>query len=186
MTSGPGDDRVTPRPDDRESQAASITALASADLDDVDAALLDTVARAVAAADPMPAGLVERATFAVALDELQAEVAALQVQGLAEHELAGVRSGPDHTLTMTFTASALALTLAVVETDRGRHRIDGWVTSEHDDLAVTLRLGDDDRRRVEVDAGRFAFTDVPSGMVQVLVSASADGTAMVVTPAFEL
>lgn len=160
--------------------------LAHEPFDDVDAGMLADLARAVSAEDPMPPGLVERAIFAVALEEMAVELATIQREtALGQHGLAGVRSVEDHALTMTFTASALTLTIAVVETDRQIHRMDGWVTSDHL-VTVRLRLGDEERRQVEVVDGRFVFEDVPSGMVQVIVESQDDDAATVVTPVFEL
>lgn len=175
------DPGATPGLDDDD-----VDALAGQPLDDLDADLLATVAEVLTTRDPPPSGLVERATFAVALEELHVEVATLQREATtSERGLVGVRSTDDATLTMTFTAAAVALTLAVVETSTGRHRMDGWVTSAQP-VTVTLRLGERDPERRMVEDGRFVFEAVPSGMVQVLVSSDDDDTATVVTPVFEL
>lgn len=173
------------RPIDDESP--EVERLAAGPLDERDRDLLAGIARAAAAMDPMPPGLVERATFAVALEELEVEVASLQESSWDGRALAGVRGSEDPALTMTFTAAALALTIAVVETRRGHHRMDGWITSDHP-VTVTLRLGEDGRRQATVSDGRFVFDDVPAGMVQVLVAGTDDdpGAATVVTPVFEL
>lgn len=155
-------------------------------LDVADERVLAALARAAIARDPMPPGLVDRARFAVALEELDVEVAAIQQQATDDARgLAGVRGGEDQALTMTFTASSLSLTVAVAPAGRGRHRLDGWVTSD-DPVVVTLRLGDEERRRAEVADGRFVFDEVPDGMVQVVVQPEGEDVPAVVTPVFEL
>ncbi len=178
------DRRPDPDPDDGEDPA--IAASAAEPMDDHDLVALAALARAVTAADPPPPGLVDRAQFAVALEEVEVEVASIQRNAAGADQLAGVRSVEDQALTMTFTAASLSLTLAVTETARARHRLDGWVTTDGD-VVVTLRLGGDaDQRRSDVVDGRFAFDDVPSGMVQVVVATGDEAAPTVVTPVFEL
>lgn len=174
-------------PDRPGDDTPEVRRLAAGPLDDRDRDLLAGIARAAAALDTLPAGLVERATFAVALEELEVEVASIRESTRPDRDVAGVRGTDDPATTMTFTAGEVALTIAVVASGQGRHRMDGWITSEHP-VTVTLRLGDDSRRRTTVADGRFVFEDVPAGMVQVLVAGTDDEPAAttVATPVFEV
>lgn len=170
---------------DRADDTAEVERLATAPVDDRDRDLLAGIARAAAALDPMPPGLVERATFAVALEELVVEVASITEATRTGGDLAGVRGTEDQAMTMTFTADDMAVTIAVVESARDRRRMDGWITSDTP-VTVTLRLGDDTRRRATVHDGRFVFEDVPPGMVQVMVKGTDAEASTVVTPVFEV
>lgn len=156
-------------------------------LDQHDQDVLAWVARLVDELDPVPADLVERATFAVALDELEAEVASLVQQAeTGTPELAGVRGAPTETArTMTFTAESATITITVVAQRHGRWRIDGWLSAA-EPMQVRLRLPGETRQGQVEPTGRFAFTDVPSGMVQLAVGPAGGDHALVVTPAVQL
>lgn len=147
---------------------------------------LAALAELVDHVDPVPPGLVERARFAVALEELDVEVASL-LDTSAEHpsDLAGVRgTATDGSLTMTFASEATTVTLAVTGTGREKFRVDGWLTGGGE-VDVTLRRPGSSQAEHVGEDGRFVFDDVPAGMVQVIVAAP-DGHAAVVTPVFEL
>lgn len=151
-----------------------------------DLAVLDQLATVWSRVDPVPDGLVAVVTFAVALDEVLAEVARIQRQGSHGH-LAGVRSGPDTAAAvapgMSFSTSDLTMTVMTSEVVGGRLRIDGWVSPD-DGGAVGLRLADETRRQVP-QQGRFWFDDVPRGHVQFFVEGT-DQAARMVTPAVQL
>lgn len=154
-----------------------------APLDDHDAAALRALARAWAERDPLPDSLVPGVTFAVALDEVYAEVA--QIQRQDSHDLAGVRGAPATTATpgMSFSTSDLTMTIMVTPRPKDRIRIDGWVTPD-DVGTVGLRLREGTRRQ-DPEHGRFWFDDVPRGHVQLLVE-DPSGAVRMVTPAVEL
>lgn len=156
-------------------------------LDQHDQDVLARVARLVDELDPMPHDLVERATFAVALDELEAEVASLVQQTEAGTPgLAGVRGAATETArTMTFTAESATITITVVAQRHGQWRLDGWLSAA-EPMQVRLHLPGETRQREVEPTGRFAFTDVPSGLVQLAVGAAGGDHALVVTPAFQL
>lgn len=156
-------------------------------IDDHDERLLAELAQLVDRLDPVPAGLVDRARFAVALEEVEVEVAhLLQTSSDRDGDLAGVRGATtDRSLTMTFAAASVTVTVAVTEVGRDRFRVDGWLTGGGE-VDVTLRLPDTPRRQRVGDDGRFVFDDVPASMVQLVVAAvDGDGPA-VVTPVFQL
>lgn len=154
-------------------------------LDEVDARLLAGLADVLDGLDPVPTGLVERARFAVALEEVEVEVAHLLETSADVDDLVGVRgAATGRGLTMTFSAETVTLTLAVTEAGRDRFRVDGWLVGDGR-AEVRLRLPDGSRSLTVGEDGRFAFEDVPAGMVQVLVASPA-GHDTVVTPVFEL
>ncbi|MFC5285898.1 carboxypeptidase regulatory-like domain-containing protein [Actinokineospora guangxiensis] len=134
---------------------------------------LDQVAHLVDHIDPVPAGLVERAQFAVAITDIDAEVAAW----LDQRELVGVRGGGPGTI--TFFVGDLTVMVNVTRTGES-HRIDGWLVpaGEH---AVEVRVADHGSTTTTADeGGRFVLTEVPRGTTQILVRLS--GGRAVVTP----
>lgn len=154
-------------------------------IDDHDRAHLAHLATAWTRIDPVPPGLVGAVTFAVALDEVWAEVAHIQRQG-SRGPLAGVRGGSEATAVapgMSFSSSDLSMTIMTSPGGSGRLRIDGWVTPDGGG-AVGLRLADETRRQVP-EQGRFWFDDVPNGLVQFFVEAT-DGEVRMITPAVDL
>ncbi len=157
--------------------------LARGRLDAVDAHVLDTLRRAAEALDPVPPGLVDRVTFAVALDEVYAEVAEIQREDILAGS--GVRSGDDgtDTATMTFSSERTSMTITVSPSGHRLVRIDGWLTGA-DGATIALRIPGETRREA-AQSGRFWFDDVPRGQVQLMVE-EADGRATMITPAVEL
>lgn len=160
--------------------------LANQPLDATDAALLADIARLYEEVDPVPPGLIERLSFALALDELCAEVAKMS---RVPADLAGVRGDAAvRTETMTFAAESLTAMITVTHVGPDRVRLDGWVAPAQS-LQVRLRL---QRGRLETladAAGRFSFADLPDGFVQLSFhpeTGGDDGGSAVVTPSFEL
>ena len=96
---------------------------ADAPLDEIDAAILDDVAAAYSLADPPPPDLDERVQFALALRDLDAEVAHLSEDVLVG---SGARAS-EHPRTITFDAASLTLMVTVVVLPRDRRRVDGWL-----------------------------------------------------------
>ena len=137
---------------------------------------LDQVAHLVDELDPVPAGLVERAQFAVAIEDIDAEMAALQ---LGHRSLAGVRGGGPGTI--TFFVGDLTVMVNVTRTGES-HRIDGWLVpaGEH---GVEVRVADHGTTSTTADeGGRFVLTEVPRGTTQILVRLTGGRTRTVVTP----
>lgn len=151
-------------------------------IDDADLASLELLASAWRRRDPLPDRLVSRITFAVALDEVYAEVASIQRQGAGE-AMAGVRGvdvGPSSP-GMSFSTSEVTMTI-MTSPSGGGIRIDGWLTP--DAAIVGLRLPGETRRHAPRH-GRFWFDGVPRGHVQLFVEHD-DGTRAMITPAVEL
>jgi hypothetical protein len=167
------------------SDLPAVARLAAAPLDGGDDHVMAVVARAWDTVDPVPPDLVERAVFAVALDEVMAEVA--RIQRLPSGDLAGVRSTQVAT-SMTFTVQGSTMMVTIGDDEGGTHRLDGWVTSEDTsggDFTVVLHLPDA-TRSVDATGGRFAFDRVPGVMVQFVVEDRATGAAVMMTQAVQL
>lgn len=147
---------------------------ADARLDETDERILSRLAALYEVVDPVPVGLAEKIEFALAVAELEADIAEL-----TRGDLAGVRS--DETDSVTFTSGSLSLMLTTVVA--AHHvRIDGWVTApgaEVDAVAEGVT-----RTVVTNDAGRFAFDEVPRGRIHFVVKRS--GYRPVITPSMEL
>ncbi|HEX6358019.1 carboxypeptidase regulatory-like domain-containing protein [Actinophytocola sp.] len=146
--------------------------------------LMAEVARLVNELDPPPPGLVERAQFAVALEDIDHEVELLEVAQWADSRtLAGVRGGLPGTI--TFFVGDLTVMVNVTRTGE-RQRIDGWLVpaGAH---GVEVRVADHGSTITTADeGGRFVLTEVPRGTTQLLVRMNADQSRTVVTPTVDL
>jgi hypothetical protein len=122
----------------------------------------------------MPSGLLERIDFAIAVAELEADIAELTMG-----ELIGARS--EQTDSVTFTSGSLSLMVTTVVSVH-HVRVDGWVTSP---AAVVDVVGEGVTRTVTADGdGRFSVEGVPRGRAHFVVRR--DGYRPVITPAIEI
>lgn len=154
-----------------------------ANLDEVDATILDLLRAAASALDPVPDGLTERAQFAVAWDEVEAELADIRRTSLGGY--AGVRGGAVQPPTsITFSVPGVALVVSVTRRVGNRLRLDGWLTPP-DTYEVALRLRGE-TTTVTATEGRFAFQDIPAGLGQFLVRRAEHDVDLMLTPAVEL
>ncbi|MGN6575976.1 MAG: hypothetical protein ACTHKG_09820 [Nocardioides sp.] len=166
---------------------ATAAAEAAAPLDATDQTLLDEIGTMLDVVDPVPTDLVERVRFALALDEVFEEVAAIS---RVPQDALAVRSDlaeAVRTETLTFTADRLTAMVTISPTGRGRVRVDGWV-SPAGVRRVSLRMqGSDEGVRTD-EGGRFAVDGIRSGFVQLVFHAleSEAGGALVVTPLFKM
>ena len=140
-----------------------------------DDAMMTEVARLVDQLDPPPPGLIERAQFAIAIDDIDVEAA----RWADDRPLAGVRGGAPGTI--TFFVGDLTVMVNVTRTGE-RQRIDGWLVpaGEH---GVEVRVADHGSTETTADeGGRFVLTEVPRGTTQILVRMNAERPRTVVTP----
>ena len=161
--------------------------LADQPLDTTDAVMLGEVARLYEEVDPVPDGLTDRLSFALALDELYAEVAEMSRVPI---DLAGIRGdlAAVRTETLTFTAESLTAMITVTHVGPDRVRLDGWVAPAQG-LPVRLRMQQGRLETLANAAGRFSFDDLPDGFVQLSFHPATGGDgggSAVVTPSFEL
>lgn len=153
-------------------------------LDDLDEEILAELRAAWTAADPPPADLDARVSFALALSGLDVEVARLQQETYAG---SGARA-VERTRTITFDCDSLSLMISVSGAGTGV-RVDGWLAPPGR-CRVELRTapagpdGQDVTYAVEADeSGRFVVTGVPHGLAQLVVHTSG---RTVVTPSIVL
>lgn len=160
--------------------AAELSSAAQA-LDETDAVIVHEIADFYDRHDPVPPRLVDRIRFALAWDEVQAELAEL---ARIPDSLTATRHEPEpeQTETITFTARTLSAMIKV-RREGGTVRIDGWITPPKS-LQVRLRQPDGGEVTESDDSGRFSFDGTFGGLSQLVFS---DGAGIVVaTPVFEV
>jgi hypothetical protein len=157
-----------------------LDALAAEAVDDVDGEILGRLAVLYDAIDPVPPSLVDRISFGITLDALNAEIAELQ----RSTTLAGVRADEATTDTVTFTSETLTAMVTSSPTSAEFARVDGWITAA-DRWTVEVRTTSGTLRTdADVD-GRFVFEGVARGLVQFTFRGAA-AAQPVVTPALEI
>ncbi len=137
------------------------------------------VTRIVDDLDPVPDRLIERAQFAIAIEDIDAEVELEAARWADQRPLVGVRGGDPGTI--TFFVGDLTVMVNVTRTGECQ-RIDGWLVpaGEHD---VEVRVADHGSTTTTADeGGRFVLTEVPRGTTQILVRISGVKPRTVVTP----
>jgi hypothetical protein len=162
-----------------------VAAAAARPLDETDAALLDELADVLTLAEPVPDDLVARVQFALALDEVYAEVAEIT---RVQHDALAVRSDPTaemRTETLTFTAERVTAMVTVSRAGSDQLRLDGWLAPGAP-ARVVLRMQEGTQEVTADDAGRFAFDGVPEGFAQLTIALGPDPEDTVVTPLFQL
>ena len=152
-----------------------------APLDSVDDDILAQIASMYSQADPVPDGVVERITFTLALAEMEAELAEIQ---LLNAELAGARSDVETVRTISFAASTVTIVVTIGDASPDRVRIDGWLSPAHA-MPVELRSVSEHLVGTADVNGRFVFDDVRTGLASVVVHPSG-AERPVATPTFQL
>lgn len=152
------------------------------ELDGTDAVVLDLLRSAIEKADPVPAGMVERISFAMTVRALEAEVAQLISNGTP----VGVRSTAyDRASTLTFGSAGLSIMITLDDLGDGRSRISGWTSLGG--VEVELRERAAARTTISDDHGRFSFEAVERGIVHFVFRRDpVDGFAPLITPGIEI
>lgn len=134
--------------------------------------------------DPAPADLADRVLFRLRLEDLEFEL--MRLQGTLQP--VGAR-GPETASTVTFSAESLTVMVTVSDSGPQRHRIDGWI-APGGALRVELRTPRGVHETLADADGRFAFAEVPSGLVQIMIHPTTGATVPlhrpVVTPPVQL
>src|SRR5918995_4188139 len=148
-------------------------------LDETDQTILDQVRALHSHLDPPPPDLNERVQFAIALENIDVEVARLVEDMLVG---SGTR-GAERTRTITFDGESRTIIVTMADTPDGRVRVDGWLAPAAR-LRVELRLAGaspdapaTSKIVVSNDGGRFVFDGVAHGLAQLLVHPIDDGDA---------
>lgn len=149
-------------------------------VDEIDEAILDDLARIFATVDPPPAGLVDRVTFNLTLEGLNAEIAELQQGGLAVAR----DDRPVESMTFSGSRSSLMVTVTPSTDPTGPVRIDGWVTGGG--TTVELVTQGATLTRVADHRGRLVWEEVPRGVVHFVIRADDSAEPSTITPRVEL
>jgi hypothetical protein len=161
--------------------------------EDLDRALRDALTEPVTTVDPMPAGLLERIEFSLALADLDLELA------WGTGDLREPSGEPGNAQVRTFACTSADLAILLTTTPgTGTCHLDGWLAPGAP-LRLELRFrqgatagyADTGCRSEFADpVGRFEFADVPAGLAQLVVHPTPGSPvtlrAAVVTPAIEL
>jgi hypothetical protein len=128
-----------------------------------DQMLLADLGRMLDVTDPPPGDLVQRVQFAIALENLDVEVARWERMDA----LSGVRGGGQGTI--TFTVSDLTVMINLTKVGQ-RHRIDGWLVPAGE-YGVEVRVAEHGSSSTTADeGGRFVLDEVPCGTTQIVVT----------------
>jgi hypothetical protein len=155
-------------------------------LDENDVALLAEVQRLYDEADPMPDDLIDRVQFALALDEVYAEIAYLTRMPVDALAVRGESVTGTRTETLTFSAERLTA-MVTVSRIGDRLRIDGWIAPPAE-LEIRLRMQGERRQVIADESGRFVIEDLPEGFAQLSFHPvdTDDAEGVIVTPLFQL
>lgn len=156
-------------------------AMAGDPLDEADFAILASIREMFQSADPMPADLPERIRFALALRDLEFELARLSAE---DSELALAVRGAEQSRTITFDSDSMTIMIRIDMNSDGTARVDGWLAPPQR-RTIDLRTVTDPLTALSDDGGRFVFDRVPRGSTQLVVRAERGPAGLgqsVVTP----
>ncbi len=142
--------------------------------DHQDEQLLRDVGAAIAAADDVPASVIDAAKASFTWRTVDAELAELVFDSASE-ELVGVRSGAEATRQMTFRAPGVEIEVAVLS--EGTRRIVGQLVPPQQ-AEIELRYGNESRTVQSDNLGRFTLHDVPAGPISLRCSFGDNGSVV--------
>lgn len=125
----------------------------------------EILAGLLAESDPVPPSVINAAKEAYTWRTIDAELAELVFDSSLE-PLAGVRS-TEASRQVTFRAPGVEIEMMVMA--EGSRRLVGQLIPPHQ-ATVELRIGSSVRETGTDGLGRFSFTDVPTGPVQIAVN----------------
>jgi hypothetical protein len=134
-------------------------------VDETDFGVLGRVRELFEEADPMPGGLPGRIRFALAVHDLETELA--RVAADDDVPVLAVR-GEEHSRTITFESHSLTIMIRVGANPDGTARLDGWLDPPGAwPVEITTTAGPIAVRADE--DGRFAASQVPRGRARLTV-----------------
>jgi hypothetical protein len=151
-------------------------------LDDADDAVLRDLRHLWGRLDPAPAGLADRAKFALTMHSLEAELAEL-----TRDELVLTRLDDDvaRAESVTFTSSRVSILVTVSVLSATTARVEGWVTTRG--ATVRAQTTGGELSETTDDNGRFCFESVARGSVRFVVWPQGDAAERpVVTPSIDV
>jgi hypothetical protein len=149
-----------------------MTDFADQPLDTTDQEVIDRLAAIHTLLDPPPADLDERVRFAIALHDIDAEIARLSEDVLIG---SGAR-GTERTRTITFEADSRTIMITIADRADDLVRLDGWLAPAAA-LRIELRFPEPAPSQFVIsdEAGRFVFDAVPHGLAQLIVHPAGPG-----------
>ncbi|MBP2319871.1 hypothetical protein JOF56_000256 [Kibdelosporangium banguiense] len=151
-------------------------------LDEHDRTILAGVKDLWTAADPMPAGLLDRVKFAIELENVD-----LEVLRLTEVQPAAAR-GDEQSRLITFDSESVTIMVSIRPNPDGTIRVDGWLTpaGRH---PIELRSADrgtaTETTTVSDEDGRFVLDTIQPGLAQLIVRPTGSSRT-VTTPSISL
>jgi len=139
-----------------------------------DTALLAAIRDMFETVDPMPSGLPERIRFALALRDLEAEVA--HVRDTTDEAVVAAR-GAEESHTVTFDSDSLTIMIRVDANPDGTARVDGWLAPPRAHQ-VQMKLSDGSIVVSADERGRFLFPSVPRGVARLIVHPPGTGLSV--------
>jgi len=136
-------------------------------LDELDEELLRTLRECHELLDPMPDSVVQRSLFALAVQDLDAEVFRLAEQYRPEPAGAGARGGGEEARVVTFDSDSLTIMIRISQ-QGGAVRIDGWLAPPQA-CRLELRTGEQVMAAAVDAEGRFVLDAIPRGLAQLVV-----------------
>jgi hypothetical protein len=130
-----------------------------------DAGLLLAVRNFYETVDPMPLDLPERIRFALALHDLEAQVARM---ARTVHETAWVARGAEESRIVTFDSDSLTIMIRIQPNSDGTARVDGWLAPPQAHQ-VEMSMADESITAIADKLGRFVFYSVPRGTGRLIV-----------------
>ncbi len=164
-----------------------IRASAAELLDERDEELLRLLRECHEELDPMPDSVVQRSLFALAVEDIDAEVLRLVEQYRPVD--AGVRGGEgEEARVVTFDSDSLTIMIRISQ-QAETVRIDGWLAPPQA-CRVELRSGERTLAAAVDDEGRFVLDAIPRGLAQLVVrlgeALGGGGGTSILTPAIVL
>lgn len=132
--------------------------------------LQSILAEALAASDPMPGWLLQAAKEAFVWRTIDAELAELVFD--SQRDLAGVRSEDTATRQVTFRSPGVEIEVMLLA--EGGRRLVGQLVPPQS-ATVELRHGETVREGATDPLGRFSFSDVPAGPIQLAIATAQGG-----------
>lgn len=137
--------------------------------------------------DPVPEGFVDDMVAAAASADLGRDYVLLT---WVDSDARSAVRGDADLLTMQFSDGATSVLVHVTAAERGARRLDGWVDGEVAEVHLLRQLHTGEEAQATSADARFAFDDVPAGIVRLRIVLSTPprpgAPTQLLTPRFEI